>query len=289
MSPVVRGMLWMVASGIQFAALNTLMRGLTLTMNPLEVQALRYCAGFLVITPMMMRTGLAAWWPHSGWWGQVRRGMVHTSSLVLWFTALPHITLATTTAISFTIPIFVMFGAVLFLGEKMSWERWVAASLGIAGVLIVVGGGLTSDGGGYTLMMLGSSPLIACSYLISKALTRYDKPMVIVAWQSLTVALLSLPLAALDWTWPSPEQWLLFLACGVIGSSGHYCLTRAFLAADISATQPAKFLDLAWNAAAGLLAFGEIPTQETLIGAAVIFTSTTWLTHRERQRRLGVG
>ena len=278
-------MLWMVASGILFAALNTLMRGLSLDMNPLEVQALRYTAGFVVITPMMLRTGLAAWWPHSGWWGQVRRGMVHTSSLVLWFNALPHITLAETTAISFTIPIFVMFGAVMFLGEKMIWERWVAALLGIAGVLIVVGRGLSGSAGGYTLMMLGSSPLIACSYLISKALTRHDKPLVIVAWQSITVAMLSLPLAALDWTWPSPLQWALFLGCGMIGSCGHYCLTRAFLAADISATQPAKFLDLAWNALAGFLVFHDMPTRNTLIGAGVIFASTTWLTQRERRRR----
>jgi drug/metabolite transporter (DMT)-like permease len=280
-------MLWMVASGILFAALNALLRVMSLDMNPLEVQALRYCAGFLVIMPMIMRTGLAAWWPHSGWLGQVRRGVVHTSSLLLWFIALPHMTLGNITAIGFTTPIFVMVGAVLFLGEKMIWERWVAAVIGIAGVLIVLGSTINAGGGGYMLVMLASCPLTGASYLISKALTRHDKPMVIVAWQSITVALLSLPFAALDWTWPTGMQWALFLGSGIIGSVGHYCLTRAFLAADISATQPAKFLDLAWNSMAGFVVFGDGVTQSTLIGAGVIFASTTWLAQRERRRRVG--
>ncbi len=286
MSPTLRGMGWMMLSGIIFITLNTALRELSLTINPFEVQCLRYAAGIFVMLPFIARTGLSAWKPASGWWGQVRRGMVHTTSLLLWFTALPHIQIADVTAISFTTPIFVMIGAVIFLGEKMIWERWVAALVGFVGVLVVVGGGLAGSGGKYTLLMLASSPMAACSYLISKALTRHDKPSVIVAWQSITVALLSLPFALLDWTWPSLHQWGLFLGCGVLGSTGHYCLTRAFVAADISATQPARFFDLVWSTSAGWIAFHEFPTKSTMLGAAIIFGGTTWLAQRERKIRM---
>ncbi len=285
MSATLRGMGWMMLSGILFIALNTTMRGIALTMNPIEVQALRYSAGIIVMLPLIARSGLRAWAPASGWWGQVRRGIVHTSSLLLWFTALPHIPIADTTAISFTTPIFVMVGAVIFLGEKMIWERWVAALIGTAGVVVVVWSGLSGTGGAYTLLMLSSSPLIACSYLISKALTKHDKPSVIVAWQSITVALISLPIAAFDWRWPSGTEWLLLLGCGVLGSSGHYCLTRAFVAADASATQPARFLDLGWSALAGYIVFSEVPSQATIAGAAIILLGTTWLAQREHKRR----
>ena len=151
---------------------------------------------------------------------------------------------------------------------------------------LIGGGGISGHGGAYTLLMLSSSPLIAASYLISKSLTRHDKPSVIVAWQSITVAMLSLPIAALDWTWPSMVQWILLLLCGLMGSTGHYCLTRAFVAADISATQPARFVDLAWSSAAGWIAFQEVPTKETLIGAAIILGGTTWLAQRERAIRM---
>jgi drug/metabolite transporter (DMT)-like permease len=53
---------------------------------------------------------------------------VHTVGLCMWFIAIPHITLADTTAIGFTGPIFIMLGAVLVFKEPMRWERWVAAA-----------------------------------------------------------------------------------------------------------------------------------------------------------------
>ena len=69
---------------------------------------------------------------------------MHTAGLCLWFIAVPHITLADTTAIGFTTPIFIMIGAVLVLQEPMRWERWVAAAIGFAGVLMVVAPKLTA-------------------------------------------------------------------------------------------------------------------------------------------------
>ena len=37
---------------------------------------------------------------------------------------------------------------------------------------------------------------------------------------------------------PSAEQWAWFAVSGLLGSAGHYCLTRAFALADLSVTQP---------------------------------------------------
>lgn len=117
--------------------------------------------------------------------------------------------------------------------------------------------------------------------MITKALTRYERPTVIVAWQTLTVSLFSLPLALLNWQAPTLAQWLVCLACGVLGSAGHYCLTRSFSVADISATQSMKFLDLVWASALGWLVFSDQPSQSTLVGGVVICASTIWVARRE--------
>ena len=285
MSPTLRGMAWMMLSGLLFICLNTILRGLAMEMNALEVQTLRYVFGGLVIFPLVIGSGKRAWMPVSGVKGQMARGLVHASSLMVWFIALPHITLAETTAIGFTSPIFVMIGAVIFLHEKMIWERWLAAAIGFAGVL-VVGGGISGGSGYYSLIMLSSSPLLAGSYLITKALTKHDRAEVIVLWQSITVAGFTLPFALFAWIWPTPTEWLMLVVCGVLGSAGHYSLTRAFVVADISATQPAKFFDMVWSSAMGWLVFSDIPSRETLIGAAIILAVTTWLARRERNIRM---
>ena len=284
LDPVVRGLLWSMAAGLQFVVLNTLMRGLTLQLDPFQTQFLRYVFGLLVMLPLIARGGAAAYRPRNIG-GQFLRGAVHTFGLALWFLAIPHISIADTTAIGFTGPIFIMLGAAWAFGERMRWERWVAALIGFAGVLIVVAPKLSGTGGGYSLLMLASSPVFAASFLITKALTRYERPAVIVLWQSITVTVLSLPLALLAWQAPTLLQWIGFLICGILGTSGHYCLTRAYAVADISATQSLRFLDLVWASLLGWLVFADTPSRSTLIGGVVIITSTLWIARREARGR----
>lgn len=279
-----RGMAFMAAAGFQFCLLNTIARHLSFDLGGMETQFLRYGAGFVVMLPLMLRSGLVAYRPHD-LKGQAWRGVVHTSGLLLWFWALPHVPLADTTAMGFTGPIFIMAGAVLFLGEPFVMARWVAAGIGFLGVIVVVAPQFTGDASGFwSLMMLSSAPLFAASFLITKALTRRDRPEVIVAWQAITVTLFTLPFALPGWTWPSAEQWAWVLLTGLLGSAGHWCLTEAFRIADMSATQPVKFLDMLWASILGWLVFSEVPAATTFAGAAVIFAATTWIARREARR-----
>ena len=278
-----KGMLWMAAGGFLFSILNTIVRSIAMQMDPVEVQFLRYLFGLIVMLPWVFKAGPRNYWP-TDVKGQFWRGGVHTVGMVLWFIALPKIPLADMTAISFTGPIFIMIGASWFLGEPMRRDRWIAALIGFTGVVVVVAPKMSGAGGGYHLVMLASAPLFAASFLITKALTRYEKATVIVFWQALTVSLFSLPLALLHWQNPSLWQWVGFFIAGILGSVGHYCWTRAFHAADISSTQSLRFLDLVWTSALGWLIFSDIPSQSTWIGAVVILAATVWLARREGQR-----
>lgn len=280
LDPTVRALLWSGTAGLLFVVLNTLMRGLSLALDGFETQFLRYLMGFAVMVPFMARSGFAAFKPRN-LGGQFARGGVHTIGLLIWFVALPRISLADTTAIGFTTPIFIMLGAVLVFKEPMRWERWFAAAVGFAGVLIVVAPKMSGSAGIYNLVMLASSPVYAASYLMTKALTRYERAEVIVVWQAISVTLFSLPLALLHWHTPSVAQMLLFLVCGMLGSAGHYCLTRSYATADISASQSVKFLDLVWATAIGWFVFADAPSRSTIIGGVVICGSTLWIARRE--------
>ena len=285
--------MWSAASGLSFCLLNALSRKLTIELDPMQAQFLRYLFGIVVLLPLVWRQGLAAYRPlRPG--GQFLRGAVHALGLMLWYTALPQIPLADSTAIGFTGPIFIMIGAFLFLGEPMRWERWLATTIGLAGVMIVLvpkllgggsgGGSSTLSGGHYHLLMLASAPVFAASFLLTKALTRYETPGVIVLWQAISVTLFSLPLALLHWQTPNASQWLGFFFCGLLGTAGHYFLTRSFRAADISATQSVKFLDLVWASLLGWMVFADLPTQSTLVGGAVICAATLWVARRESRQ-----
>ena len=274
----------MAIGGLSFSVLNTTARNFAMQMDPLEAQFLRYLCGLVFMLPLLWYQGLSAYVPNDVK-GQFWRGAVHTVALIFWFTALPKIPLADMTAIGFTGPIFIMIGAAWFLGEPMRKDRWIAAVIGFMGVLVVVLPNLSGSGGWYSLVMLASSPVFAASFLITKHLTRTEKPGVIVMWQSITVTLFSLPLALVNWQHPTLWQWTGFMLTGILGTVGHYSLTRAFSVADISATQSLRFLDLIWASILGWMVFGDLPSQWTWIGAAVILVSTVWIARREGKRK----
>ena len=283
LSPTFRGMLWMVATGILFTILNALLKKVSHEIDSWLAGWLRYSIGALVMLPVALRLGWSRLWPRNHRL-QFVRGLFHAAGLVLWFTALPFITLAELTAIGFSGPLFICLGAVLFLKERMDAARWAAVLVGFGGVVLVVH---PWDAGGFdglsrgTLFMLASAPVFAGSFLVAKLQTRYESSGVIVLWQHLWVALLMLPFALSGWSMPNAIQWTLLVICGFLGAAGHYCTTRAFKVADISAVQSVKFLDLVWAALLGLMLFSSVPTGWTLAGGMVILVSTLLLARRE--------
>lgn len=282
----IQGILYTLLAGLLLTFLNAIMRLLVQTLDVYQVQCLRYFFGAVVVLPAVLRLGLRGCRSQAPGL-QLWRGVTHTAGLALWFTALPFVPLSDIAAIGFTTPLFIMLGAVLFLGEKTDARRWAGVAFGFLGVMVVMAPAFRGDGGAAMLLLLASAPLFAASFLIAKALTRHDSPAVIVVWQAGMVAVMSLPLAIPGWTWPGAWEWALLLACGVIGSLGHLCLTRAFAAADISAAQPFKFVELIWASLWGFVIFADIPGVWTFVGAAIIFGATTWVARAEQRRKNG--
>jgi drug/metabolite transporter (DMT)-like permease len=283
LTPTTRGILWALGAGLAFQAANASMRALSIAIDPMQAQFLRYLVGILPLLPMVIAAGGLHRLRPESMKGQVWRSGLHTLGLILWFLALPHMPLADMTAIGFTNPLFVLIGAAWLLKEPMNPARWIAVVVGFAGVLVIVGPGLAGTGGWYTLMMLASAPVFAASFLVTKVLTRRDSAAVIVLWQTLLITLMSLPLALAFWVWPTPAQWGLALIGGVAGTAGHYFLTRSFASADISATQSVKFIDLLWAALIGWVAFGDPLRTTTVLGGAVIIASIVMLERYERR------
>jgi len=282
-SGTLRGMMWMSVSGILFSLMNVWMKWMSQDLDPWVVGCLRYSFGFAVLLPVVWRIGLRACMTRAPVL-QLWRGGLHAGGMLLWFAALPAVSMAELTAIGFTGPIFICLGAVLFLRERMTLARIAAVATGFAGVLLVVQPWSQTGFDGVTvgnLLLLAAAPMFAGSFLVAKVLTRHDNPEVVVLWQHLTVGLMLLPFAVAWWTPPTPALWVALAFCGGLGTLGHYCMTRAFRAADISSIQTVSFLNLVWASILGYLVFSSIPGVWTVVGAAVIFAATLLLARHE--------
>jgi drug/metabolite transporter (DMT)-like permease len=275
-------MLWMALCSLCFAALNASTRTITADLHPWQTQCLRYAFGALVLLPLALKQG-AGIFRTRNLRLHLARNLLHTSGTCLWFLALPHVPLAEVTAIGFTSPIFLTIGALLFFGEIVRLRRWLAIFFGFLGVLIVLYPNLRLgiSASWASLLVLCSAPIASTSYLIAKVLMRYDPPQTVVFWQGVLVSAFTLPLAIWFWGPMTPQHIALFVLIGALGSMGHYALNRSLRAADISASQPARFLELIWASALGFMIWGDVPPVWTFIGAVVIFGSTTYIAHRE--------
>ncbi|MGE0724247.1 MAG: DMT family transporter [Alphaproteobacteria bacterium] len=284
------GMGWMLLSGLLFAIMTGAARHAAVGLDPMQVAFLRYSLGFLFVLPFLVRRYRFRL-PRTTRPGlHVLRGVFHGIGVMLWFYSLVRIPIAEVQALSFLSPVFVTLGAMAFLGERADIRRLGAVLVAFGGTLVILRPGLQAiDLGAVALLV--AAPLFAGSELAAKLLSRTESSANVVAIQSLVVSLTCLPAAALVWQNPSLDQLAWILVVAGLATLGHMAWIKALIAADVSATQPIKFLQLAWVALIGLVIFAEVPDLMTLAGGAIIFASASYVAGREARsiRRAAAG
>ncbi|HYX00847.1 MAG TPA: DMT family transporter [Reyranella sp.] len=279
-----RGILWVAVSGLLFALLNVFTLIPSQHLNSFVMAFLRYFFGSLFLLPIILRLGLYRSLHTRRLPVHLFRGALHTAGMMLWFVALPLTTLADITALGFTGPIFVTIGAALFLGEDVRLRRWIAVVVGFVGAMIIIRPGLSAIHLGVICILI-STPIFSASNLISKALARTESANTIVIWQNIVIVVCAFPFAVWFWLTPTWVDVLWFLAAGLCGTLGHLCQQRGYQLADITLLQPIGFLSLIWNTLLGFFLFSQQPDVWTFVGAAVIFGSAMYISHREAVRR----
>jgi drug/metabolite transporter (DMT)-like permease len=82
-----------------------------------------------------------------------------------------------------------------------------------------------------------------------------------------------------------PPDWLiaaLMLLTGAAGGLGHWCLIVAHRKAPASLLAPFQYTQILWMPVFGYLVFSDVPSWNTLIGAAIIVASGLYILYRER-------
>lgn len=214
---------------------------------------------------------------------QVLRALGVTISSILFVAGLHDLPMADATATSFVSPLFVTALSIPILGETVGWRRWLATTVGLVGVLVVVRPG--GDGfHGASLFVLGSSFFWAFSLIVTRMMSRTEIPVVTLAY-SATIGFLLLSLAVpFSWQALDLKAVLIGLFIGGISTIGHIFLIQAFRYADASLLAPFAYSQLLWSSIFGYLVFAAIPDVWTYVGAAIIAASGLYTAHRERIR-----
>ncbi|WP_417743567.1 DMT family transporter [Salipiger sp.] len=282
MNPVsapVRGILWMVVSGLCFVGVTALVKLLAGRVPAAESAFLRYVFGLLFLLPAWR--GLSALRLTRRQIGLVSlRGAAHTVGVIFWFFAMTRIPLAEVTAMNYLTPIYVTILAVFVLGERLAMRRIMAIVVALGGALLILRPGFRELDPGH-FAMLGTALLFSGSYLIAKIISGEMSAVAVVTLLSITVTIGLFPFALAVWVTPSwGDLGILFLvACFATG--GHYAMTLAFAAAPVTVTQPVTFLQLVWSVIVGAAFFAEPVDPWVVLGGVVIMGAVLFITWRE--------
>jgi drug/metabolite transporter (DMT)-like permease len=214
------------------------------------------------------------------------RSALATVSLGLLFYSVAHIPLADAQALNFSSVVFMIPLSVVMLGERVGPHRWAAAAIGFLGVITVL-----RPGAGHGVELMGAvagavGALLYGVMLISvRMVARGMTADATFVWGILGLVVLAAPLAALDWTWPSPREWELLAGVGALGAFAQYAAVQAYAVGEASAIAPVDYLKLVFAMTGGFLLFHEVPDVWTIVGAAAIVVATGYATYREAQRR----
>ncbi len=271
----------MVASSVVNAIMLSAVKQLADELHPFEIAFFRSVFGFLVLLPIVWRSG-GLFVLRTGKPGlHLLRSALNAGGMLLFFLSLSLAPLATVSAIGFASPLFAALLAIIILREKVGIRRWSGLIIGFIGTLIIVrpGVGIIEAG---ALIALASSLLWAGAMVVIKRLTGTDSPLAITTWAALGVGVFCFPAALFFWKWPSLEQWMWLIVIGTLGSIIQYTLARAFELADTTVVLPFDFLKLVWASVFGFMLFSEIPDPWAWAGGTIIFCSAVYIAYRER-------
>jgi len=244
-------------------------RETTRQLDVFQAMLLRSLIGLVMLYPLIHLNGGLRTMKTPNLVRHVARNIAHYGAQFSWLMALGLIPIAQVVSIEFTMPIWTAIMAVFFLGERMGPWKSLAVILGLVGVVIIVRpfNGTVSSG---QLIALCASLGFATSVIFVKALTRTDKPIVIMFWMMAIQSVIGLVPALLFWKAPTLHvvPWLLLFS--FVGTYSHYCMARAMLHADATVVVPMDFLRVPLAALTGWLVYAEKVDAYVAAGAALI-------------------
>ena len=286
MSNFVTGVLWFFAHQIIGVGNDVIMKYTGSTLGVAQVVFLRFAFATITMVPLMLSSGQGAFNTdrvplH------LARSLLLAAGIALYCKGLAIAPIAVVTTLNFTIPLFTLVLARIFLNESVDTSRWIGTLAGFICVLVVVQPGGAAFNPLWFCVLI-SAAAFASLDVLNKVFVGKESFWAMIFYTALfTTVIAALP-AFLTWVAPTAVQLVLLAILGAGANLLLFCLLKSFSLVDASALAPFRYAELIWSSALGAVLFAEFPTHSTLLGAAIIVPSTLYVVWAENQKGRGV-
>ncbi|MEO9460321.1 MAG: DMT family transporter [Lentilitoribacter sp.] len=274
---------FMVVSMFAFAATDTLIKLVSGAVTPAQTIFFLTTGGFIVFASLATYQGDSIWNKRAISKVLIIRYIAEIIGLISMVLALSLIDLSTIGAIIQSVPLLVTFGAVLWLGERVSWRRWTSIIIGFIGVLMIIQPGAEAF---EPTVLLAFIAAIALS--VRDLTTRVTPPDMSSASLACYTMMATIPVPII-WMMINGESFIppnehLFTLIGMVmlGAFGYFLIIASVRSAEVSVVSPYRYSRLVFLMGFGVLLFDEKPGFWVLLGAALIVASGLYMMWRER-------
>lgn len=212
----------------------------------------------------------------------VARGCLELGGALAFFMGLRSLPLATVITLVFASPLISIGLGATVLRERVDRQRWAAALVGFAGVLLIVRPGPQSFEPG-ALWPLLTALLMSLRDLLTRTIPREVDSGTVAFTAAAVVALGGLATLPFAWVAPNAGELALIAVGGLLVAVTYQTLVIAFRIGDMSFLAPFRYVSIPLSALFGWIVFGDRPGWQLLAGAAVIVASGGYIFYRERR------
>ena len=215
---------------------------------------------------------------------QFVRAFSAVGCVVFYIYGIKYLLLTENIAIAHSAPIIAAFLAVPILKEKINFNRIFAIIIGFIGVLIIVKPGTILFEYSSIFPIL-SAIFMASVYLSTRSLMNTDTSTSIVFYYSFALLFVSLIFFPKDFEMPNTLNLILAMSLGLMGSLGHFFMSKAAKNADVAVTSPFEYTSFIFVGIMGYIFYSEIPNISIIIGGILIILAGIYIGYKEHLRK----
>ncbi|MDR0595350.1 MAG: DMT family transporter [Puniceicoccales bacterium] len=270
------GIAWFIASLFVCIFNDSVTKLLVGNYGVAQIVFLRYLFATISLIPCMVIRGSHTF--------KTRHGVIHSIraimlalAIAMYCFSLDKLPLSTVITINFTIPIFTLLLAYVFLKEKIGRVKLVATLASFIGIWITSEPANANFASHAIVILVLSSIMFAALDVINKKFATKEDTLTMLFYTAIvTLIVVAMP-TWVSWGNVQAADWIFFILLGCGANLLLYCILKAFKQVTVSAVAPFRYIEFILSAVVGFFCFGEIPTRGTVLGACIIIPSTLYI------------
>lgn len=199
----------------------------------------------------------------------ILRGVAGSLGLILFFTTIQSIPLASAVTLMFLSPIFTAILGIWIVKESVRWLQWVFFAISFGGIMVIQGFDERISPV-MALIGVGAAFFSGVAYNMIRKLKTSEHPLVIVFYFPLVTLPVTIIYLLFDWVTPMGSDWLILILVGVLTQIAQYFMTKAYQSEELAKVANIQFIGILYALGFGWVLFGESFDFMTYLGMTMV-------------------